>query len=106
MGSGKSGPDGDRLGHPSASQTGKGMCQRPRELRRAAGLTQLQEEVMVVYPESGGDGPVGGGGRQVPVKSEGHRDECSLQYRRDNCKHGTIYSAPYSEIFNIISVTY
>lgn len=62
MGSGNSGLDADHLGHPSASQSGKGMCQGPRELRRPAGLTQLQEEVMLVCSERGGDGTVGGGG--------------------------------------------
>lgn len=62
MGSRNSGLDGDHLGHASASQSRKGVCERPREVGRPAGLTQLQEEVLVVCPERGGDGTVGGGG--------------------------------------------
>lgn len=61
------------------------MCERPREVGRPAGLTQLQEEVLVVYPERGSYGTVGGDGRQVTMKGEGHWEDRPLQYMGDNC---------------------
>lgn len=77
------------------------MCQGPRELRRAAGLAQLQEEVLVVRPESGGDGPVGGAGRQAALKGKGHWEDCPLQtYMGDYCQRGTLRQHLFSDIAN------
>lgn len=60
MASRSSGLYGDHLGHTFASQPKKGVCKCPGDVWRPAGLTQLQEEVLVVCPQRGGDGKLAG----------------------------------------------
>lgn len=48
------------------------------DVPRPAGLTELQEEVLVISPQEGGDGEVAGDDQGEDSESEGLREDCSL----------------------------
>lgn len=45
---------------------------------RSAGLTEIQEEVLLIGPQGGGDGEVARDDRGEDGESEGLREDCSL----------------------------
>lgn len=76
--SGSRGLHGDHLGHANPPQTREGVREGSGDVPRPAGLTELQEEVLVIGPQGGGDGEVAGDDRGEDGESEGLREDCSL----------------------------
>lgn len=76
--SGSRGLHGDHLGHACPPQPREGVREGSRDVLRSAGLTEFQEEVLLIGPEGGGDGEVARDDRGEDGESEGLREDCSL----------------------------
>lgn len=75
---GSRGLHGDHLGHTCPPQPREGVREGSGDVPRPAGLPEVQEEVLAVRPQRGGDGEVAGDDRGEDGESEGLGEDCSL----------------------------